>query len=50
LGPYVQLSGHGLLFPEWILANLLPYCFDSGFSPHSFQASWSLSSNLQSSL
>jgi hypothetical protein len=36
---YVQLSGHDLLFPERISANPLPYCFDSGFSPHTFQGS-----------
>jgi hypothetical protein len=40
LGWYVQLSGHDLLFPERILVKLLLYCFDSGFSPHTFQASW----------
>jgi len=40
LGRYVQLSGHDLLFPERISANPLPYCFDSGFNPHTFQASW----------
>jgi hypothetical protein len=31
---------YDLLFPERISANLLPYHFDSGFSPHTFQASW----------
>jgi len=40
LSRYVQLLGHDLLFLEWISANPLPYCFDSGFSPHTFQASW----------
>ena len=40
LGQYVQLFGNDLLFPEWILMNLLPYCFDSNFSPHTFQTSW----------
>jgi len=39
LGQYVQLSGYDLLFPDWILVNPLPYCFDGGFSPHTFQAS-----------
>ena len=39
LGQYVQLSGHDLLFPEQILANLLPHCFDSGISPRTSQAS-----------
>jgi hypothetical protein len=32
--------GRDFLFPEWILANLLLYSFASGFSPHTFQASW----------
>ena len=40
LGRYVQLSGHDLLFPERISPNPLPYCFHSGLSPHTFQASW----------
>jgi hypothetical protein len=40
LGRYVQLSGHDLLFPEWISANPLPCRFDSGFRPHTFQVSW----------
>ena len=40
LGRYVQLSGHDLLFPQQISANPLPYCFDSNFSPHTFQESW----------
>ena len=40
LGWYVQLSGHDILFPERISANPLPYCFDSSFSPHTFEASW----------
>jgi hypothetical protein len=40
IGSIVQLSGHDLLFPERISADPLPYCFDSGFSPHTFQASW----------
>jgi hypothetical protein len=40
LGRYVQLSGHDLLFPEWISTNPLPYCFVSGFSPQTFRASW----------
>jgi hypothetical protein len=34
-----QLMGHDFLFPERILANPLPYGFDSGFRPHTFQAS-----------
>jgi len=34
---YVQ---HMILFPERISANPLPYCFGSGFSPHTFQPSW----------
>ena len=29
-----------IFFPERISANPLPYCFDSGFSPHTFQAYW----------
>ena len=40
IGRYVQLSGHELLFPERISVNPLPYSFESGFSPHAFQASW----------
>ena len=39
LGRHVKLSEHDLLFPEWFSANPLPYCFDSSFSPHTFQAS-----------
>ena len=37
---YVQLLENDLLFPERISTNPLPYCFDSGFSPHTFQAFW----------
>ena len=40
LGRYIELCGHDLMFPERISANSLPYCFDSGFSPHTFQVSW----------
>jgi len=29
-----------ILFPERISANSLPYCFDSGFIPHTFQTYW----------
>ena len=39
LGRYVLLSGHDL-FPERIAANPLPYCFDGGFSSHTFNVSW----------
>jgi hypothetical protein len=35
-----QLSGHDLLFLEWISANLLPHYFDSSFSPHTSWVSW----------
>jgi len=40
LGRYVQLSGHDIVFPERMLANPLPHCLDSSFSPHIFQVSW----------
>ena len=39
IGSICPATGHNLLFPEWISANPLPYCFDSGFSPHTLQAS-----------
>ena len=39
LGRYFQLLGHDLLFPEWILANPLPCCSDSGLCLHTFQVS-----------
>ena len=34
------ISRDKILFPQQILVNLLPHCFDSGFSPRTFQASW----------